>query len=106
MNSIVDMDGFYVNGKFYCKELGLIKIGNSEASSFFFDIGLRWNKLSDKDKNTCNHVKKKIHKLNPFRVPRGTKALQITNLSAVVEDFYRKIRDNFNSSICLQKWAY
>jgi hypothetical protein len=45
MNSIVDMDGFYVNGKFYCKELGLIKIGNSEPSSFFFDIGLRWNEL-------------------------------------------------------------
>jgi hypothetical protein len=27
-------------------------------------------------------------------------------LSAVVEDFYRKIRENFNSSICLQGWAY
>lgn len=60
MNSIVDMDGFYVNGKFYCKELGLIKIGNSEPSSFFFDIGLRWNELSDKDKNTCDHVKKRF----------------------------------------------
>jgi hypothetical protein len=35
---ILDMDGFQIGKKFFCKELGVIKVGDSEASSFFFDI--------------------------------------------------------------------
>ena len=30
---IPDMDGFMVNGRFYCKELGLFKIGEAMARS-------------------------------------------------------------------------
>jgi hypothetical protein len=39
---ILDMDGFRIGKKFFCKELGVIKVGDSEASSVFFDIGLHW----------------------------------------------------------------
>ena len=46
---IIDMDGFMVKGKFYCKELGLLKVGDATARSFFFDIGIRWSNLTAKD---------------------------------------------------------
>jgi hypothetical protein len=44
---ILDMDGFLNGKKFFCKELGVIKVGESEASSFFFDIGLHRNELNE-----------------------------------------------------------
>ena len=40
---VIDMDGFNVKRNFFCKELGIIKFGNDEAGSFFFDTGLRWD---------------------------------------------------------------
>ena len=91
------MDGFQIGKKFFCKELGVIKVGDSEASSFFFDIGLHWNELNEKDKRTCNFVQKNIHRL-PFGVPRGTKAFQISDLQAIVENFYREIQIDSNST--------
>ena len=33
---ILDMDGFLINKKFYCKELGLLKVGDATAHSVFF----------------------------------------------------------------------
>ena len=44
--AIIDMDGYSVNKKFLCKELGFLTVGNAMAQSFFFDIGLRWGDLS------------------------------------------------------------
>ena len=61
------MDGFEVKKQFLCKELGLIKLGEGVGRSVFFDIGVRWNNLSAKDKTTCRYVMQKIHKL-PFGV--------------------------------------
>ena len=39
---IIDMDGFMIEKKFYCIELGVLKVGEEEASSFIFDMGIRW----------------------------------------------------------------
>ena len=102
---ILDMDGFQIGKKFFCKELGVIKVGDSEASSFFFDIGLHWNELNEKDKRTCNSVQKNIHRL-PFGVPRGTKAFQISDLQAIVENFYREIQIDSNSTIAFKGGHY
>ena len=33
--AVMDMDGFTVNKKFYCKEMGLLKVGDIAARSFF-----------------------------------------------------------------------
>ena len=65
---IIDMDGFLINRKFYCKELGILKVGDLTAHSYFFDIGLNWLDLSPKDRKSCAFVMKHIHKL-PFGVP-------------------------------------
>ena len=102
---ILDMDGFQIGKKFFSKELGVIKVGDSEASSFFFDIGLHWNELNEKDKRTCNFVQKNIHKF-PFGVPRGTKAFQILDLQAIVENFYREIQIDSNSIIAFKGGHY
>ena len=92
---ILNMDGFQIGKKFFCKELGVIKVGD------FFDIGLHWNELNDKDKRMCNFVQKNIHRL-PFGVPQGTKAFQISDLQAIVENFYREIQIDSNSTIAFK----
>ena len=93
---IIDMDGFIVIGKFYCKELGLLKIGEAAARSILFDTGLRWFDLSEKDKRTCKYVMKYIHKL-PFGMPRGVKSVGISALEGIVADFYQIVKQNGNS---------
>ena len=44
------MDGFLVKKKFYCKELGILKVGNENAESYFFDLGIQWNELTEQEK--------------------------------------------------------
>ena len=96
--AIVDMDGFTINKKFFCKELGFLKVGNAAAQSFFFDIGLRWANLTTKDKKLCNYVKKHIHKL-PFGVPPGVDALPLKALKDIVTDLYKNACKNRNSAV-------
>jgi hypothetical protein len=43
--AIIDMDWYHIQDKFLCKEMGLLKIGDTEANSFFFDINQRWGDL-------------------------------------------------------------
>ena len=105
--AVMDMDGFTVNKKFDCKEMGLLKVGDIAARSFFFDIGLRWNDLSPnmKDRRSCNYVRTFIHKLS-FDVPRGMKAFQISALEAIVVNFYRDIKVDTNSAIAYKGGHY
>ena len=39
---IIDIDRFLMNKKFFCKELGIIRVGDLAAHSFF----LYWSKLA------------------------------------------------------------
>ena len=103
---IMDMDGFMVNKIFYCKELVVLKIGDVVARSFFFDLGLRWSDLTQKDRRTCKYVESFVHKL-PFGVRRGSEALGISTLERIVADFYRENKQNADSRIAYkgaQKW--
>jgi hypothetical protein len=91
--AVIDMDGYQIQNKFLCKEMGLLKVGDTVAKSFFFDINLRWGDLTHKDRKTCSYVQNRIHKL-PFVMPRGIKAFQISELEAIVENFYIETRKN------------
>ena len=102
---ILDMDGFMVNGKFYCKELGLFKIGEVMARSVLFDTGLRWSDLSQKDKRTCMYVTKHIHKL-PFGIPRDAKSARISALEEIVTDFYQTVKQNRTSVLAYKGGHY
>ena len=46
---IIDMDGFTVNKKFYCKELGMLRINEEVAIPYHFKLPFRWMDLNDKD---------------------------------------------------------
>ena len=93
---IMDMDGVMVSGRFYCKELGMLKVGEAAARSVFFDTGLRWTGLNQKDRKTCQYVIRNIHKL-PFGVPRGVKASEICELENIVSSFYREVKRSESS---------
>ena len=102
---ILDMDGFQVNKRFYCKELGIIRVGDASARSFFFDLGIRWSDLSQKDRRTCAFVMRNIHKL-PFDVPAGVSALPLASLEDIVVQLYQGIAQNENSSIAYKGGHY
>ena len=95
---IIDMDGFVVGKKFYCKELGLLKVGDVAAQSYFFNIGIRWSDLSEKDRRSSAYVIKHIHKL-PFGVPEGVKAYDLAMLEEIVINFYHEAKRDKNSII-------
>ena len=80
---IIDMDGFLIRKKFYCKELGILKAGNDNAESYFFDLGIQWNELTEQEKKTCNYVMNYIHKL-PFGTPKGTESYKQSQLEEIV----------------------
>ena len=85
---IIDMDGFTISRKFYCKELGVIKIKNNEAASYNFNLGINWCDLNGKDKEHCNFVSQKIHKL-PFNDPKG---IPLGKLENIVCEFYQSAK--------------
>ena len=56
IGGIIDMDGFTIDKKFYCKELGMLKTDKEVAVSYHFDIGIQWEDLSYKDRKTCMYL--------------------------------------------------
>ena len=108
MNNIVgilDMDGFTVNKKFLCRELGVISTTEETATSYHFDIGIDWSDLSPKDKKTCAYVRRHIIKL-PLTARRGS--LPLSNLKAIVNDFYDSVKKTEKSVLaykggCVEK---
>ena len=101
---ILDMDGFMINKRFRCKELGLLKVGDASARSVFFDIGISWNALTAKDRKTCEYAIRNIHKL-PFGVPFGVESSDVSELGAIVSNFYHRLKRS-ESSGCIQGRAY
>lgn len=102
---IIDMDGFTVTKKFYCRELGAIELGKDTADSQHFDMGICWQDLSVKDMKQCNFLTDKIHKL-PFNNPCGTNTLPIGELKSVVQNFYQDIKRNDQSCIAYKGGHY
>ena len=103
--AIIDMDGFSVNGKFLCKELGFLSVGDATAQSFFFDTGLQWNDLTPKDRRACRYVQTHIHKL-PFGVPVGVDALPLSSLPKIISQLYENVRQNSRSAIAYKGGIY
>ena len=91
MNTIVgilDMDGYVVNKKFYCRELEMLDVNKDTGTSWHFNTGLIWQDLSLKDQKCCTYVCRQIVKLefNDYR------ALQLTHLPEIVKGFYNELK--------------
>jgi hypothetical protein len=99
------MDGFQIGKKFFCKELGAINLGDSEASSFFFDIGLHWNELNEKTRERVTSSRR-IY-INSHLACRGAlKHFKFRTCQAIVENFYREIQIDSNSTIAFKGGHY
>ena len=84
ITAIIDMDGFTVEKRFYCKELAMIKKNDTYATSILFDLGLKWNQLNEKDKKSARYLEKHIHKIrfnSPSTVP-------LSNLPEIVKNYF------------------
>ena len=84
---IIDMDGFMVEKVFYCKELGIWRVGDVYASSYVFDMGLEWGQLSERDRRQCLYVMKYVHRL-PFTVPWGVRSRELSELPGILTEFF------------------
>ena len=73
-----------------------MKVGDVAAQSHFFDLGIRWSDLTEKDKRTCDCVMRFIHKL-PFGVPGGVGAYELSVLEEIVATFYYRDKRNERS---------
>ena len=84
IGGIMDMDGFDLQGKFYCKELGLLKIDEETAKSYQFDLPFKYTDLNEKDRRTVNYIIRKITKMPLFT--RNSRPL--LQLKDIVVKFY------------------
>ena len=90
------MDGFTMNRKFFCKELGALRVEDVAGLSFFFNIGLRWVDLLPNDRRRCAYVQSYINKL-PFGIPPGVKAHPISALGSIISRLYETTRKSKSS---------
>ena len=102
---VLDMDGFEVDGEFYCKELGMMRIDDVQASSYLFHIPLRWGDLSERARRQCRFVTRNVHYL-PFRVPEGVFARDLDELNEVIIDFYDQNRVDGDSRLAYKGGHY
>ena len=76
----------------------LLKVGDVTARSYFFDLGIQWSDLTEKDKRSCAYVIKHIHKFT-FGVPEGVRAYELSALGEIVATFYCRVKRNERSII-------
>ena len=93
---IIDLDGFTLKRKFYCRELGMIKVGVDVGESYLFNIGIHWDELTCKGQKSCMFLTKNIHKL-PFAASR--ESIPLANLNSIVEHFYNSTKCDEESTI-------
>ena len=103
--AIFDMDGFLINKKFFCKELGIIRVGDVAAQSYFFNIGVNWWDLSAKDGKTCAYVINHVHRL-PFGIPPAVKAYSISALGNIILELFKGMCKTKNSVIGYKRGHY
>lgn len=102
---IMDMDGFYINGRFYCKELGMFEVGNVYAESYLFDINMKWSELNEKAKRQCYYVIRNVHRL-PFGVPEGVIVMKLSQLDGIVSEFYSRYKTSVASLLAYKGGQY
>jgi hypothetical protein len=61
---ILDLDGFFVQKTFFCRELGIIACEDTYGTSFDFNTTLSYGKLNEKDKINTQFLQKHIHGLS------------------------------------------
>ena len=95
---VIDMDGFCVQRKFYCKELGIANINDIYAKSYHFDTGLKCWDLSKQDWRACSYVTRYVHHL-PFTTSKPISEIPLRHLENIVVNFYNENRKSQCSTL-------
>ena len=89
---------FLIHKKFFCKELGIIRVRDVATQSYFFDIGVNWWDLSANDRKTCAYVINHVHRL-PFGIAPGVNAYSISALGNIILELFKGMCKTNNSVI-------
>jgi len=85
---IIDLEGYFVQKKFYCRELGWT---NWQGKFGFkhYQQPFRWKTLNQLDRHTARYVYHRIHGL-PFEDPPEENARHLENLKGDVLEMYQQ----------------
>lgn len=87
---VVDAQGFFVENKFFPRELGVA--GDDLPIYFTFDLPLK--KLNDIDQKTVYFCEKMVHGIPWFSKPKKPDSLPVDVFDKILIHLYRKYRKN------------
>ncbi len=90
---ILDLDGFFVQKTFFCRELGIITYGDTYGTSFHFNTTLCYENLSKKDKINVDFLQHHIHGLSLS----DENGLDKEMVNIIIKKFYTALKINNES---------
>ena len=95
---IVDLDGFFVDGRFQPRELGYYS-WQGDRGVHFFDVTTPYKKLNKKDRATVSYVSKHIIGL-PYRPSDGERPVHHPRaLRGILQRLYKEFRTEFRTVV-------
>ncbi len=98
---ILDLDGFFVQKTFFCRELGIITHEDTYGTSFHFNTTLRYEELNEKDKTNVNFLQNNIHGLSLS----DENGLGRDMIDTIIKKFYTALKIN-NESVIAYKGGF
>lgn len=87
---IIDFDGFFVNKKFYVREMGFYSLTKNVCGSYRFKLNHLVKKLTDKDWKCIRYCSKYIHGLSFRKLPGEQDIFNLNFLTALVRIEYEQ----------------
>ena len=98
---ILDLDGFFVQKTFFCRELGIITHEDTYGTSFHFNTTLHYEELNEKDKTNVNFLQNNIHGLSLS----DENGLDQGMVDTIIKKFYTALKIN-NESVIAYKGGF
>ncbi len=90
---VVDLDGFFVEKSFFCRELGIIAYEDTYGTSFHFKTKLSDKNLNKKDKTNAKFLQRNVHGLSLS----DDNGLELNMVDVIVKKFYTSYKLNSKS---------
>jgi hypothetical protein len=92
--AVVDAQGFYINNKFFVRELSMVS--DELTICIEFDPGFNWHELSQEDKNIIMYSTKYIHGLyfRPFNPDKHNYLNKSEDIGFVLQKWYQMVATN------------
>jgi hypothetical protein len=90
---VVDLDGFFVEKNFFCRELGIIAYEDTYGTSFHFKTELSDENLNEKDRINAKFLQRNVHGLSLS----DDNGLELNMIDVIVKKFYTSYKLNSKS---------